>query len=122
MSHKSQSKTRAFWPVIGFVLAVSLGVIAYVLGEPVMQWMKTSRIVPGFPSPDVPMDTWYWIARGVLFVVMLMFASLIVAAARPKQKSEVRETDLKKEREKMVRQNKARKVLQQQINRKMKDQ
>ncbi len=121
MSHKSQSKTRAFWPLIGFILALSLGVLAYALGEPVIQWMATSKIVRGFPSPEVPLITWYWIARGVMFVVLLMFASLIVAASRPRQKSEVRETDLKKEREKMVRQNKARKELQRQINRQMKD-
>lgn len=120
MSHKSQSKTRAYWPVIGFVLALSLGVIAWALGPAGYNFLRDNRIV-NFAITNISRATWELIISGVLFVVLLMFASLVVAAARPKQKSEVREKDLVKERDKMVREQKAKKVLQREINRKMKD-
>lgn len=120
MSHKSQSKTKAFWPLIGFILLVSLLVIAWALGPTGYDFLSRNRIV-NFGITNVARSTWELIISGVLFVVLLMFASLLVAAARPRQKTEVREKDIAKEREKMVRQIKARKELQRQINRKMKD-
>ncbi|MBI5669414.1 MAG: hypothetical protein HZC41_15530 [Chloroflexi bacterium] len=120
MSHKSQSKTRAFWPVIGFVLAVSLGVLAWALGPAAYEFLRDNRII-NFSISNYPRATWELIITGVLFVVMLMFASLVVAAARPRQKSEVREKDLVKERDRMVREQKAKKILQREINRQMKD-
>lgn len=121
MSSRRGGKNRAFWPLIGFILALSLGVLAWALGPVVIDWMDDTNIVRGFPSPEVPRTTWNWIATGVMFVVLLMLASLVVAAARPKQSTDVKEKELVKERDQMRREIKARKELQRRINKQMKD-
>ncbi|NWG17027.1 MAG: hypothetical protein HXY41_10360 [Chloroflexi bacterium] len=120
-SSRGGGKNRAFWPLIGFILALSLGVLSWALGPIVIDWMDASNIVRGFPSPEVPRTTWNWIATGVMFVILLMFSSLVVALFRPKQAMDVREKDLAKEREQLRRNIKAKKELQRRINKQMKD-
>ncbi|HEX2906938.1 MAG TPA: hypothetical protein VHO69_08765 [Phototrophicaceae bacterium] len=120
MSDKqSGSRNKAFWPVMGFVMALSFGVLAYALKGVGYDFLRDNHIVR-FSITGISRGTWEWVIAGVIFVILAMLSSLIVAAARPKQKSEIREKDIEKEREKMRRDIKAKKELQKRINRQMK--
>ncbi|MBZ0289540.1 MAG: hypothetical protein K8I30_18100 [Anaerolineae bacterium] len=113
-----KSRMQSYWPVLGALLIISCIIIAFVLGPPVYDWFRTSRVVRGFPPPtsEVPRSSIEWILRGVIFVVLGLFASLLVAAAAPKKKSAVTEVKLVKERQAMVNEKKARKMRQQLMN------
>jgi type VI protein secretion system component VasK len=119
MSNSSGSRNKAFWPVMGFVMALSFGVLAYALKGVAYEFLRDNRIV-NFSITGTPRATWEWIIAGVVFVILLMLSSLIVAASRPRQKSEVREKDVEKARQQMRRDIKAKKELQRRINRQMK--
>jgi hypothetical protein len=64
----------------------------------------------------VPRSQINLIVSATTFVVLAMFASLIVAATLPKKKSEINEKMLAKERAERVREQKARKVRQKMLN------
>ncbi len=117
MQSKTSSRRRAFWPVIGFVLAVSLGIIAYALGPAAYDFLRRSPIIPNFPPPGVPRGQWELILSGILFIVMVLLVALVIALAVPRDRSRVNEKKLVKEREMMIREKKAKKILQRQINR-----
>lgn len=115
MRSKTSSRSRAFWPVIGFVLAVSFAVIAYALGPAAYDFLR--RSLPNFPPPGVPRGQWELILSGIVFVILVMLAALVIALAVPRNRSRVNEKKLVKERELMMREKKAKKVLQREINR-----
>lgn len=119
MSNKNIG-TRGFLPVLGFILILAFAVIAYALGPAGYEFLANNRII-NFAASNVSRDVWEWVIRGVIFVVLLMFSSLIVAAARPRQKMDVREKDLVKERAQLRKDIRAKKELQRRINKQMKD-
>ena len=110
-----KKKNKAFWPLIGFVLAVALGILAYFLREPVYDWL--SDVVRGFPPPGVAPATMKLIVAGALFLVMGGFVALIISLAVPKDPRRVKNTDLVKERKMKLKDAEIRKRRQQQINR-----
>jgi mannitol-specific phosphotransferase system IIBC component len=108
------TKNKAFWPLIGFVLAVAIAAIAWALAPSVVSFLGAR--LKGFPrGPQMNLYTTI-----VLFFMFGGVASLIVAAAMPKKKSQVKETDLVKERKQMMAEKAARKKRQQMINKDMK--
>ncbi len=119
-NNNSGGQMRAFWPVLGFVLAISFGVLAWALGPAGYEFLRDNRIV-NFAASNVSRDVWEWVIRGVIFVILLMLASLIVAAARPRQVTDVREKDLAKERIQLRKDIRSKKELQRRINKQMKD-
>jgi hypothetical protein len=116
----AEKKRRAFWPVLGFLLLVALVGISYFAGPEIVKWLDSSNVIRGFPPPasEVPRSQINLIVSATTFVVLAMFASLIVAATLPKKKSEINEKMLAKERAERVREQKARKVRQKMLNNK----
>ena len=114
----AEKKRRAFWPVLGFLLLVALVGISYFAGPEIVKWLDSSNVIRGFPPPtsEVPRSQINLIVSATTFVVLAMFASLIVAATLPKKKSEINEKMLAKERAERVREQKARKVRQKMLN------
>jgi hypothetical protein len=111
-----KSRTQAFWPVLGLMLIIACGAIAYFVGPEVVKWLDSSNVIRGFPPAGVPRANLDWILRGIVFVVLALLASLMVAAAVPKKKSAVTEKQLVKQRTEMVNDKKARKMRQQLMN------
>ena len=64
----------------------------------------------------MPPDQVRLIFAVLIFLVLLAFAALLVALFMPKRQIQVRETDLKKERDAMIMAKKAEKVRQRKIN------
>jgi hypothetical protein len=111
-----KTRTQSFWPVLGALLILASGVLAFFLGPVVVDWLDKSNVIRGFPPAGVPRVNLYWILRGIVFVILGLLASLLVAASAPKKKSTVTEVKLIKERQAMVNEKKARKMRQQLMN------
>jgi hypothetical protein len=111
-----KSRVESFWPVIGLLLILSAGAIAFFLGPAVANWLDKSNVIKGFPPTGVSSVTIDWIFRGIFFVIFVLLVSLIVAAAAPKKKNAVTEKQLTKDRKVMVDDKKARKMRQQLMN------
>jgi predicted PurR-regulated permease PerM len=110
-TRKSQPRGKAFWPILGFLLALSSAALAFVFTDPVVTQLQKS--LRGFPrDPKVPI-----IVGVILFFLIAMVFSLIVAFAVPRKKSAVTEIQMAKDRKAMVNQKAARKVKQREINR-----
>lgn len=111
-----KSKMQAFWPVMGALLIIAAAVMAFFIGPVVVDWLDRGNVIKGFPPKGVPITNIYWILRGIVFVVLGLLASMVVAAAAPKKKSTVTEVNLIKERKDMVHEKRARKMRQQVMN------
>ena len=116
----SKKGIRRFWPVFGFLMLIALAAIAYVLAPAAMD--VTKRIIPQFRGTELPKIQMQWIFTGVVFVVLGLIAAGIIALTAPRSKMQVKETDLMKEREAMLRERQMQKKRQQDINRKMRNQ
>lgn len=113
---RKQTRNSAFWPLLGLLLAVSLGIVAYVLAPGTITILDNA--LPNFPPSGVDPNTLRLIIAAIVFVILILIAGLIVAVSMPRQKDRtmVSEKTLMKERQDMVLEKKARKVRQQQIN------
>jgi predicted PurR-regulated permease PerM len=110
-NRKPQPRGKAFWPVLGFLLALSSAALAFVFTNPVIDALKKS--LRGFPTDSkVPI-----IVGVILFFLIAMFFSLIVAFAVPRKKSGVTEIQVAKNRKMIVNEKAARKIKQREINR-----
>lgn len=104
----TRGRRRWAWPVVGFILAVSLGVIAYMLAPAAIQLVRTS--LRGFDTSGMAPTTLRWIFTAILFVIFLTLAALIVAVAAPKPRNTVKYSDLVKEREAMQAERRRKKI------------
>jgi type IV secretory pathway component VirB8 len=114
----AEKKRRAFWPVLGFLMLVALVGISYFAGPEVVRWLDVNNVIRGFPPPasEAPRSQINLIVSAIIFVVLAMFASLIVAATLPKKKTVVNEKMLAKERAEKVHAAKVRKMRQKALN------
>lgn len=116
----SQNKrSRWAWPVIGLVLAVALGVIAYTLAPDTIRLLR--RIDSRFITAGIPPAQLRWIFTAILFVIFLTITGFLVAIAVPRPKNFVKEADLASERKSMQDEKKRRKLLARKMASKMRD-
>jgi len=111
MPRKTPPRGKAFWPILGLLLALSSGAFAFILTDPVVTALRKS--LRGFPSGA----TVNIIVGVVLFFIIGLFFSLIVAFGVPRKKSGVTEIQMTKDRKVMVNEKAARKIKQREINR-----
>lgn len=111
---KIKRKGQSYWPVFGLVLALALGVISWVVSPSAFNWLGTW--LKGFPPAGVPRPTLELLITVILFVVLSLFAALLVALAMPKKKSAVNEKQLAEERERMIEEKRMRRMRQKQMN------
>ena len=107
-------RRRGLWPVMGLFLAVALAAISYLIAPNVIG--LTRQLLPQFRTTGMPPDQVRLIFAFLTFVVLLAFAAFFVALFMPKRKMLVKDTDLKKERDEMVRAKQAEKLRQRKIN------
>jgi predicted PurR-regulated permease PerM len=111
MPRKTPPRGRAFWPILGFLLALSSATFAFILTNPVIDALRKSlRNFPKGPTVSI-------IIGVILFVLIGLIFSLIVAFAVPRKKSGVTEIQMAKDRKVMVNEKMARKIKQREINR-----
>jgi hypothetical protein len=76
----------------------------------------TRQLLPQFRTTGMPVEHVRLIFAFLTFVVLLAFAAFFVALFMPKRKMLVKDTDMKKERDEMVRQKRAERLRQRKIN------
>lgn len=87
---------RAFFPIIGLILIIVFGVIAWILAPIVTDIVNNAGLLQGFP-PEL-LERFDLISGGLIFMVMMLFTGLLYAVAAPKPTKSVSERDLDKER------------------------
>lgn len=90
-----KKRNRGLYPLIGLVLIIAMGVIAYFLAPSVIDFLKgqNARFGQGMPADRLLL----FVTVG-LTLILSTISSLIVAVARPKKLIDVKESDLMKER------------------------
>jgi hypothetical protein len=94
------SGIKAYWPVLGFIMLVMLGIVAYILAPEVINLAK--RTFPSFRGTELPALQMRLGFTFMVFVVFLAITGAILAAFAPKRALNVREGDLAKERKEMI--------------------
>lgn len=108
---KIKQRNAILRPILGFIMIVVLGVIAYALGPTVTTILPASLRRSGNLTPD----QLQWIITGLLFLVLvaimaLIFAIVLSAVAPPKAgKDSVKDSDLVKRKTDMKAEQLARK-------------
>ncbi len=115
---EKKGRSRAFWPLIGFMAALSAGILGWFLRDPVYTWL--ARAVPGFPPAGIAPATMKLLVAAALFTIVLGLTGLIIALAVPRNPRRVKEQDLIKERKQRIKEQNIKRARQREINRQMK--
>lgn len=103
----------------GLLMALALGVIAWVLAPMLLQFVRSRS--PQFSVGDLTTQQVELLFAGIIFFVLLAIATLILAVTAPKKKGEVLDATLVKERKQMDAEMRAKKKRQQELARKMRE-
>ncbi len=109
-----KKRKRSWWPLIGFLLIVSLLIISYAVAPEVIAWVQ--RTLPRLNMRSIAPEMQRLIFAGVIFGILLLIAGMIVAVFAPRKRTLVKESDILKERELMLVQRERDKVKQRKIN------
>jgi uncharacterized protein involved in cysteine biosynthesis len=112
-------RSRALWPVLGFVLLVALALLAWFLAPGVTDWLKAN--LRGFSTRGTDPQTVQLMIAALIFLTLAGVTALIVALFAPKKVLNVKETDLVKERKEAKERRELEKRRQRKINREMKN-
>lgn len=128
ISKMSEKNSSAKWlPALGFLLIIALGAVSFVLSEPLhkaiyeamFQSQELSRGI-GPTSPDSFMQKPMQYGVGlIIFIVLVLFMSMLYTIFSPKQRYKVHEKDLKKERDLNDQERRKEKLRKQKINKQM---
>jgi hypothetical protein len=114
---EDRSGARRYWPIIGFVLIVVLGVIAYVLAPSVYE--ATKDLFPAFRTPGIKRQTILIGYTIVIFLVLTVVAGGVVALAQPKPKIKITDKELMKLRQETLDRKEEDKKRMRKVNREM---
>ena len=114
-SRKKKNPLAKYFPVIGFILALCLAGIAYVLSKPLNELLQ--RQVANYPFDSA--DLIQLIVGAVIFVVGIMLAAMIYAAFAPRPTKLATEKQMEKERNEKIREKEIMKRRKREVNRKM---
>ena len=112
---KKKNPMAKFFPVVGFLLALCLAGIAYVVSKPLNETLMNQ--VANYPFESA--DTIQLIVGAVIFLVGMMFIGLIYAAVAPRPTKLATEKQMEKERNEKLREKEMMKRRKREVNRKM---
>lgn len=113
---KDKKKRTGLRPLVGLILGAACLLIGFFAAPLLIDWLKSQN---GAFGRGIEPDTLRLLIAGLIFLVLITLAGLIVGAATPKKAMNVKETDLAKEREDMLRTKEYEKKRQQKLNRQM---
>jgi hypothetical protein len=108
---------RKYWPVIGFLMVIALAIISWFIAPSAIELMRD--IIPRFTGRELnPM------VMRIIFTVVLTFlfgaiSAALLALLTPKPQINVREGDMLKERQEMLRKKELEKQRLRKINREL---
>jgi uncharacterized membrane protein len=97
MYEKKQS--RVLWPVMGFILAVALGVISWIVGPSVMTVLPPDiqglmRRLPGLQGEAY--------VSIFIFIILLSIGVIFVALFAPKKAINIKDSEMMKQRQEII--------------------
>jgi cbb3-type cytochrome oxidase subunit 3 len=105
---------RSWWPLIGFLLIVSLAIIAYAVAPAVLDFTKDA--LPRLSLRGIAPDMQRLIFAAITFLILVLIAGMIVAVFAPRKRTLVKETDVIKLRDDMLSQRIKDKKKQREVN------
>ncbi|MFN8378556.1 MAG: hypothetical protein U0452_07780 [Anaerolineae bacterium] len=105
---------RSWWPLIGFMLIVSIAVISYAAAPSVID--VTRQALPRLNLRGLAPETQRVLFAALTFLILVIFAGMIVAVFAPRRRTLIKETDVVKERDIMLRQRERDKKKQREVN------
>jgi hypothetical protein len=111
---------RGLWPLYGLLMALAVGAISYVLAPELLRFVRSRS--QDFNIGNLTEEQVILLFAGVIFLVLMAIATLILAFAAPKKKSQVKDASLVKEKKLMEAERRARKKRQLEIQRKLREQ
>lgn len=118
---ESKEKRRGLWPVYGLFMGVALAAISYI-AAPSVQRIVVQFTRGGFTGQELPPDQMRLFFTFVIFIILASVAGFIVALAIPKKKTDIKDKQLKVEKEEMRKAKRARRVRKQVVERELKKQ
>ena len=98
-------KRRAYRPLIGFVLAVVVGVIAWVIAPSVIGWL--ANVLPVFQGNELPLATTRPIFTVLIVLLTLILFALVAALTAPKDQKATSAAGLERDRDALHKREKA---------------
>lgn len=105
---------RSWWPLIGFLLIVSIAVISYAVAPDVIG--LTRQALPRLNLRGVAPETQRLVFAAITFLILVIITGMIVAAFAPRRRTLVKETDIIKDRDVMMRERERDKKKQREVN------
>lgn len=119
---KIVEKKQGRWmlPALGFILVISLTILAYFIAPEVIKWVD--RTFPRFTVAGMSQTTLRWAFTGIVGGVLLLIAVMMVTVAgRRKRPLDVTNKSLEQERNQMIVDKKMMKRRQRRMNREMRE-
>lgn len=111
---KSVNKTQLWMPAMGFLLAFTLGLVAYIVSPGLILWLRDS--LPQLRRAPITDQTMQLIFAVIIFFVMLSFTALVVTVTAKRRPLNVKLETLGKERKETISRKKYEKRRQRRIN------
>ena len=108
---------RRYWPLIGFVMLVAIGIMSWFLAPGAIA--LTRDIIPRFTGRELEPQIMRLIFTVLLTAILGALSAALLALAVPKKEIEVREGDMLKEREAMIKRKAMERERLRKINREM---
>jgi len=105
---------RSWWPLIGFLLIISIAVISYAVAPDVIG--LTRQALPRLNLRGIAPENQRLIFAAITFLLLVIITGMIVAAFAPRRRTLVKETDIIKDRDTMLRERERDKKKQREVN------
>jgi len=108
--NKPQPKRSSYTPVIGLIIAIIVGIIAWFVAPSVIHALAVA--IPNFAGNELPLTTTRAAFTAILVVLTLIIFGLAAALTAKKDPQGAREAQMEKERDALRRRQKAERMQQ----------
>lgn len=105
MRYRTPPKKRPYIALIGLLIAVVVGVIAWLITPIVLDLL--ARMLPNFRGDELPLATTRPLFTGLIVLIAVVIFGLVAALRTPKDSTTVSEAQMERERNALWRQQKA---------------
>lgn len=108
---------RRYWPVIGFLMLIAIAIISWFLAPGAIDVARD--IIPRFTGREASPIVMRLLFTVLLVAILGSLSAALLALASPKRQDEVREGDMLKERQELLKRKEAERLRMRKINREL---
>ncbi len=98
---KKESRLKPFYPVLGLLILIAFGALAYFVSGPITQWVDGVATIP------LPLLQLRPIVGVGTFIVLTLLLAMVYSIFQPKTPKGVSERDLDREKQERIKEDKA---------------